>query len=181
MNSGSLQCLSTCPSGGNSSTCHYCHTQCNGCNGPSNTDCVSCIESQITNSQGQTVCVPVCNANEYRLEVSGDYLCIPCHSQCNGCTGGSNIECKQCKNVNNTFSSSNECVAACPFGSYANEQNKCLRCDPQCFGCTGPSSYNCSRCTDSSLTQATGEIVCVPTCPIWQTYDLSIGSCGLTM
>lgn len=174
-----VQCLTSCPVG-NSSNCQYCHSQCNGCSGPSNTDCISCLQSSTTNSQGLTVCVPTCGSNEYQLEINGDYFCLPCHSQCIGCTGPANDQCKHCKNVNNTYSAVNECTATCPYGSYTDDQNKCQPCHPQCSGCTGPSRFNCSLCLEDSVRQTTGELVCVPTCPLWQVYDLSSSNCVLT-
>jgi hypothetical protein len=184
-NGGSFTCLTQCPPsppGGNvTSNCGYCHSQCNGCSGPANTDCTSCNEGSSTNSQGQTVCVPICTADQYRLEVAGEYLCLPCHSQCNGCTGPANTQCKACTNVNNTYTTNNECTAVCPYGSYRDEHHRCIGCDPQCNGCTGPSSFNCSVCSEDSLSQANGEIVCVPSCPLWQVYDISSSSCALIL
>lgn len=172
------QCTMGCSD--SSTNCRYCHTQCNGCTGPSNTNCVSCKGSLKVNSQGEEVCAPVCTANEYQSERNGDFICFPCHSQCSGCTGPTNTQCVRCTNVNNTFTSSNECTATCPFGSYPDHQSKCRACDSQCNGCTGPSSMNCTTCTDKSMLQTTGEIVCVPSCPLWQDYDLSSSACQLS-
>lgn len=176
---GSLsQCTTGC--GTNSSNCHYCHTQCNGCTGPSNADCVSCKGTSRINSQGQSVCSPVCGSDQYQSERNGDFICFPCHTQCIGCIGPTNTQCTRCKNANNTYTSSNECTATCPFGSYADEHSKCRACDAQCNGCTGPSSSNCTICTEDSILQTTGELVCVSYCPMWQVYDLSSTSCELT-
>ena len=164
----------------NVTNCHYCHIECNGCTGSTNRDCVSCRGLVRTNSQGQEVCAPNCNANEYLSEKNGEFFCFACHPQCSGCTGPANTQCSHCRNVNNTFTSDNECIAACPYGSYSDDNNKCRACDPQCNGCSGPSSSNCSVCMEESITQTNGESVCVPSCPLWQIYDLSSSSCALT-
>ena len=178
---GSLsRCAMGCSATSNTSNCYYCHIECNGCTGSTNADCVSCKGVTRTNSQGQIVCAPTCGTNQYLTEKNGEFFCFACHPQCNGCTGPANTQCSRCTNVNNTFTSSNECIATCPFGSYADDSSKCRACDAQCNGCTGPSSSNCSVCTEESILQTTGELVCVPSCPLWQTYDLSSSGCALT-
>lgn len=178
---GSLsRCAMGCSTTSNTSNCYYCHIECNGCTGSTNADCVSCKGVTRTNSQGQIVCAPTCGTNQYLTEKNGEFFCFACHPQCNGCTGPANTQCSRCTNVNNTFTSSNECIATCPFGSYADDNSKCRACDAQCNGCTGPSSSNCSVCTEESILQTTGELVCVPSCPLWQTYDLSSSGCALT-
>ena len=175
-----VQCLTSCPSSQNSSNCYYCHSQCNGCFGPSNTDCVSCVDKSLVNSNGQEVCVPSCQSDEYLADINGEYLCIPCHKECNGCTGPSNSDCIECKNYNNSFIAINECTPTCPFGSYGDSSSTCVACDPQCSGCTGPSSSNCTDCLEDTVSLSGGEDVCVPNCPVWQVYDINDESCVLS-
>ena len=173
-----VQCLTSCSPG--SSDCYYCHTQCDGCVGPSNTDCISCTGQSQQNSDGQTVCVPSCSDDEYLAEISGEFICIPCHKECVGCSGPSNSECNVCKNYNNTIVAGiAECSPRCLFGTYADSSSTCLHCDPECDGCMGPSSSNCTQCTGDSLS-VSGETVCVPTCPMLQEYDISERSCTLS-
>lgn len=173
-----VQCLTSCPQG--SSDCSYCHSECNGCFGSGNTDCISCKGDSQVNSDGQTVCVPSCNDDEYLAPISGEYICIPCHKECIGCTGPSNSDCKACQNFNNSIIAGlNECSPRCLFGTYADGNSKCQQCDPQCDGCTGPSSANCTTCVEDTLS-VIGEQVCVPTCPLLQEYDIGDKQCTLS-
>ena len=174
-----VQCLTSCPQQ-NTTSCYYCHSECNGCFGPGNTDCVSCVGQSEQNSNGQTVCVPTCTDDEYLADINGEFLCIPCHKECIGCTGPSNSDCKACNSYNNTLIAGiSECSPSCLFGTYADGSNTCMQCDPQCSGCTGPSSFNCTECTEDSVSVGT-ERVCVPTCPMLQDYDVSEKSCKLS-
>ena len=175
-------CLPSCPQTTlpNNQTCRYCHTECNGCYGPTSADCVACRGASMINSNGQTVCTPSCNSNEFLFATpSGEFICLPCHSECNGCTGPSNSDCTKCKNFNNTFIGENECTSLCPYGTYADGQNECTACHAQCTDCTGPGSSNCTGCLEDSM-NSDGVSICVPTCPVWQLYDISKSSCALT-
>ena len=166
---GSLEeCRTNC---GNvtAGSCQFCHLQCAGCSGPTNRDCVSCREATVTNAQG-TICVPSCSVDEYLADINGEYLCLPCHSQCNGCTGPTSMDCKQCQSFNNTFSGRGDYITSCPSDTYINSENQCLACHSQCVCCDGPSNSNCLTCAES-ITVTGGNPVCIPACPIWQEFD----------
>ena len=176
-------CLSTCsqPSLPNNQTCKFCHAECNGCFGPTSADCVSCKGKSMVNSNGQAVCIPSCDNDEFLIATSeGEFICLACHDECNGCTGPSNSDCTKCKNYNNTFIGGNECTSICPYGSYADSQNECTACHPQCVDCIGPGSSNCTGCLEDSMMSSGGTSICVPSCPVWQVYDIAKSSCALT-
>ena len=169
------ECRTGC--GDTSGSCQFCHSQCQGCIGPTNRDCVKCRESSI--SQG-TVCVPSCSQNEYLDDINGEYICLPCHIQCNGCKGRFSTDCLQCQSYNNTVSGAGNCVSSCPARSYVGSQRRCLACHEQCVGCNGPSNLNCTSCVEESRVLSGGILQCVQRCPLGQMFDTEQNSCVLT-
>lgn len=61
---GVSTCLQSCPSDAYESDtglCQLCHLQCSGgCAGPSNTECLSCLEATVQTEGGGTECTPFC-------------------------------------------------------------------------------------------------------------------------
>ena len=171
-----VECRTNC---GNATagSCQFCHLQCDGCSGPTNRDCVNCRGATVTNAQG-TICIPSCSDNEYLADFNGEYLCLPCHSQCNGCTGSTSMDCKQCQSFNSTLSDRGDCVTSCPSNTYTDSVSQCLACHSQCVGCDGPSNRNCITCAET-VTVTGGSPLCIPTCPIWQEFDLEQNFCSL--
>ena len=128
------QCLSSCSNfTGDSNQCFTCDPQCNGCEGPTNRDCLTCKESNVTNTQTQrTICVASCGIGQY-LNTSL-YSCQPCASQCITCTGPTNTQCQQCRGATMSVGGTMACLSSCPNSMYQSSTGMCMDCHEQCTG-----------------------------------------------
>ena len=171
------ECRTSC--GNVTGDCQFCHPQCSGCNGPTNRDCVRCLHASASSTQG-TICVPTCSSNEFLADINGEFICLPCHSQCDRCRGPESTDCLRCLSFNNTLSGGGNCVTTCPSNSYVGGRSQCLACDDQCVGCNGPSNLNCSVCAEESRVTSGGIVQCVQRCPLWQLFDVEQNSCVLS-
>ncbi|XP_050963641.1 cysteine-rich with EGF-like domain protein 2 isoform X2 [Labeo rohita] len=85
-------------------------------------------------------------------------LCKECHESCVGCIGGTNHDCKECRNGWEKDQSAcidiNECTkdpALCKDNQYCLNTDgsfSCKECDSRCSGCKGPGANNCLNCAD---------------------------------
>lgn len=94
--STSNACLANCPTQkfGNASTnvCDPCHSSCYTCDGPLDTDCLSCSSGNLNVSSSK--CVASCGDGKY----SSNNVCYSCASYCKTCTSGT--VCTACQEVN---------------------------------------------------------------------------------
>ena len=98
--------------------CQECDSECNGCRGSRNTDCITCRNANFT-TDGVCMCLAMCPQDYY--EAKGTWL--PCHEYCIGCTGPSSRNCTECveDEVNG------ECVPFCPIGmEYDTSEKQCV-------------------------------------------------------
>ena len=98
--------------------CQQCNSQCTGCTGGSNTDCITCRNANFE-TNGIPMCLGACPSNCYEDKGS----CFPCHEYCIGCTGPSSRNCTECveDEVNG------ECVPSCPdFMEYDTAKRECV-------------------------------------------------------
>lgn len=114
---------------------------------------------------------------------TGNVLCIPCHPDCNGCTGhpqncvGCNINtsyldaslgisiCTPCKSPCVACQALTECTSCVP--GYYLIGLACQKCDSSCLTCSGPSSNDCLSCFGTSNLSPTGTCNgCSSTCSI---------------
>ena len=158
--------------------CTTCHSQCAGCTGPTNRDCVACREDSVVAGSGELLCIPLCTGNIYLSQEGGTHTCKPCHSECIGCKGNKNTECLKCRNVNLTANGSSTCLGTCLSGYYS-EAGTCFSCHEYCIECVGPSNKNCTSCVDDEV-EEDGVTVCVPKCSFGQEYDIGDVKCVLT-
>ncbi len=89
------------------------------------------------------VCTNKCEDNEYANEVTKE--CKPCASVCQTCKGPAFNQCSSC-NAPKVLKDGN-CVASCPDGWFASEDNVCKRCDPTCLTCSGKAIF-CTACKE---------------------------------
>lgn len=174
------QCLTSCPdsTGSSNPQCFTCHPQCNGCNGMTNRNCISCLGSDITVS-GQTVCVPECSVGQY-LNMS-TYACQPCNDQCVSCNGPANTQCQKCKGAMMSSGGRMVCLASCPTGMYQSSNGLCAACHELCSadGCSGPMDSDCNSCIGNSVISA-NTTQCVPECPFAHDFNANTGGCVLS-
>ena len=116
---------------------------CTTCNGPGPT---SCSECRFALRDGK--CVSSCEDGEY---VSAK-RCLLCHEECVGCTGGTELDCIACRNVQNFLDEGRiECLASgsCPTNTFENTINStCDKCHPNCAECVDSDFENCTRCNN---------------------------------
>lgn len=97
--------------------CQSCNSLCLTCNGPQNTNCISCTSVNYT-TNGVSTCLTSCPTGTY--ESSPGRLCLTCHDQCSGgCSGPTNRNCSSCLETTITISSNVfECspFTSCSFG-----------------------------------------------------------------
>lgn len=86
-------------------------------------------------------------------------LCKECHESCVCCTGGTNQDCKECRNgwekdQEGACIDINECTidpAPCKDNQFCLNTDgsfSCKECDIRCSGCKGPGASNCLTCVD---------------------------------
>lgn len=126
------QCLQSCPTGTwlDSSKCSLCHLNCEGCNGPSNSDCVEC-KSPYVKVEGY--CTQCEKKHFYDAGV-----CRPCDPSCAECE--SLVSCTACIE-GLTLLNSGECYE-CLAGP------SCFNCEPLCSAC---SLEGCTDCLAGSV------------------------------
>ena len=191
-------CTSSCPAGYYPKTsnleCTLCFQSssspftCATCDGPANSDCLSCsgISFQFPTPKGQ--CVNPCPDGYY-----GDYAtktCLPCYTSltspytCAKCVGPFNYSCITCSTGQYLFPTSptGQCVGTCPPGYYGDNTNyHCLRCyqssagNPySCLACTGPSSTACISCISGTFLFGSQ---CIDSCPAGTWPDSATNTC----
>ncbi len=141
-----------------------CDSLCNGCTGPSNTECSACSASSFFHSL-TSQCLATCPDGFY-----GDSgLCkgrqpshTACHQYCATCTAGMSSNCPTCATGHFAVSAT-ECDTACYSNQYSDASNICHGCDIKCLTCSGAGSTNCLSC--SSSTYAFGASTCLTECP----------------
>lgn len=172
-----------------------CHTECNGCTGPGNDQCLSCLN--FSEKRGAaTQCVPHCTSGMLPLYTlngrdircvnecaDGTYndtnRCLPCGWACLACSKSlsESPTCSTCRD--RYFKYMDTCVAACPDGYYGDrdgdDKYRCITCHWSCSTCRGPESTDCTSCKDGEMLQSNS---CVQPCPDGQyrSHDVTIGS-----
>ncbi|XP_064612671.1 proprotein convertase subtilisin/kexin type 5-like isoform X2 [Liolophura sinensis] len=140
---GSRVCMTGCPKGyyeGYNRLCVQCPHACDGCSGPSNTDCSSCRFARLGLS-----CVSKCPVG-YVLDASAPATCIR-PDECPG-----------------YVLNSSSCVDQCPSGFYPVDSAHppyCERCNSLCKTCYGTGTDHCDACSKFRY-----DSNCVSVCPM---------------
>eukprot|EP00051_Salpingoeca_urceolata_P027837 m.483516 g.483516 ORF g.483516 m.483516 type:complete len:1538 (-) comp22974_c0_seq1:121-4734(-) len=172
--SGHHRCVATCPTGtySDGSACKPCDPECaDGCHGPTPYQCESCAHLKLDISHadvdGDIECVSecpasfvpdnsgmcVCPANTFQRNANGP--CEACPSECadGGCSADY-ASVQTCTNGCANLRHGDNCVAACPIGTFEPPverdqatRRQCEICDSNCqSGCHGPGSDDCDSC-----------------------------------
>ncbi|XP_021397203.2 proprotein convertase subtilisin/kexin type 5 isoform X2 [Lonchura striata] len=139
-------------------TCKSCHKKCFHCSGPTENQCLSCVNKQYLLNR---TCVETCPDGYYADSTEGQ--CSACHSTCDTCTGKHSSQCLSCKL--GWYRQGKRCVTQCPAGYFAqNSTGSCERCHKSCKECMGTRATDCVSCnTYFYLLHSTNE--CVSSCP----------------
>ena len=136
-------------------TCLACHTSCNTCVGPKDSDCSFCYPDHRLQI---STCVETCPAGT-KLSAQGR-LCTSCPHACASCK---NETCTSCRK-GYYLQMDGSCVTQCQPGQFPDADGACHECHLSCQDCYGPGSNQCSSChTGKRLYLASGQ--CLVTCP----------------
>ncbi|XP_049311526.1 furin-like protease 2 isoform X2 [Bactrocera dorsalis] len=130
--------------------CHPCHSTCETCDGPTETNCLSCPQSLLLQSSR---CVSSCDDGFY-MEAG---VCAKCLHTCTQCV--SRMNCTAC--AKGLQLQSGECRTTCADGYYS-DRGTCAKCYLSCHTCSGPRRDQCVQCP-LGWQLAGGE--CHPECP----------------
>ena len=157
-----------CPVGkyqNSSNVCVSCHSFCSSCDGPSQTNCLSCYSSTHRTHNPTSKTCP-CDSGYYS---NGALLCLTCTSPCLTCNGGSIINCTSCIAGYNLIGSSCNAVVSCP--SSFNYEGHCVS---SCPNTTYPSAGVCLSCSGYCLTCLSASVCSSCVSPF---YLLTNGTC----
>eukprot|EP00051_Salpingoeca_urceolata_P007282 m.96311 g.96311 ORF g.96311 m.96311 type:complete len:1964 (-) comp15185_c0_seq1:166-6057(-) len=157
-------CVAECPHGtyASGSICKECNEECDGCSGPTNTQCDACRHVSFDET-----CLLTCPAGMY---ADNEDVCHTCDTECAAdCVGPGANQCvpvddgPRCQNF--FRKSTLECVATCDLThDFVGDDDPtvCRPCHPQCgnFGCTGPTHSDCRACANALF-----EGSCLAACP----------------
>ncbi|XP_016951900.1 furin-like protease 2 isoform X3 [Drosophila biarmipes] len=131
--------------------CSACHASCASCNGPAETNCMSCGPSRLLE---QSRCVSGCREGFF---MEAGSVCSPCLHTCSQCVSRTN-----CSNCSKGLELQNgECRTTCADGYYS-DRGICAKCYLSCHTCSGPRRNQCVQCP-VGWQLAAGE--CHPECP----------------
>ncbi|XP_058978156.1 furin-like protease 2 isoform X2 [Musca domestica] len=130
--------------------CHPCHSTCETCDGPTESNCLSCPQSLLLQNNH---CVSTCD-DGYYMEAG---VCAKCLHTCTQCV--SRMNCTAC--AKGLQLQSGECRTTCADGYYS-DRGTCAKCYLSCHTCSGPRRDQCVQCP-SGWQLAGGE--CHPECP----------------
>ena len=177
--------LNECPIGqyGNDTdNCSMCNAECEHCYGPTEYDCFSCNNFEITTdvftqcvtscpslSTIDKICVDACNTDEFKqTRLDNNTYCIDCHQQCDpnlSCYGETASQCTACLNVN----LNGVCIESCPIGYFIGNGSVCVPCSEECEpedGCRGTESHQCNKCLNVTIFKLDEQVdECIPVCP----------------
>jgi hypothetical protein len=169
-------CSQTCPSsfGGynyyndaSTNTCVKCTSPCNQCTSP--TTCIDCMAGFIfIKSLTNNNCVDQCPTGYFK---SGA-LCSKCDLLCTACLT-SETDCTSCIPTAFQLKDKNQCLADCPDGYEADNQNNCVTCkslnkystNGKCFSKCRPNTYPDINNICDICTKILYNGICYDTCP----------------
>ncbi|CAD8075967.1 unnamed protein product [Paramecium primaurelia] len=145
--------------------CIICDQSCPTCFGPSNQECIECLDESISNRiQIGDSCPCKTGYAEYEIIES---KCGKCHPRCNTCFQAAdettNQYCLTCKPGQNRVVSDNfNCNCLENYGDYYGTKDVCFVCDYTCGTCDDFGPTHCIECLESSNRYLTssGECIC---------------------
>ena len=156
--------------------CKSCHSDCDNCFGPLNTDCLSCLAPYfLLMKDGLMECVE--NCGDGFISNEAQRTCLACEVSCNTCNNIAKNSCLTCSLPRYFFD--NQCLTSCPPNYYGNNATKhcetdcpqktfaqktvntCWPCSLECKTCIGLSKDDCVECEPNYYFQNTS---CVSLC-----------------
>jgi len=166
------------------STCKKCAITCEGCSGPSGSDCTSCPNNKLLHKNVGS-CVDSCPATSYNVgstcincasaatprdygddtsevafyDADTDFTCYKCDRNCSTC-GYLAYDCYSCHQFSLLFQGNGYyfCAGGCPSGYYY-ESRGCKSCFENCLKCSGPSAKDCTSCGVGLVLATSGDCI----------------------
>ena len=158
--------------------CTPCHHSCLSCNGPTDSNCISCPgqlslgEDGTCSIRSPSSCRDATYFDHRKLE------CNSCHLTCAKCSGKESTQCTQCYE-SYTLTENGRCVEThqlhiCDAGHYFNSStSSCVPCPSLCVNCSNDAK--CSSCIDNYYLLSDGN--CVESCPEHTVTDNQTNVC----
>ncbi|KAL4470417.1 hypothetical protein ABPG74_012028 [Tetrahymena malaccensis] len=132
--------------------CIKCHPSCKQCSGPSEFDCIICIEQNQDlkkvdeNTENSQKLCQECPDEGFFVQ---DKECIKCHDTCLKCHSKEETGCDDCKgNLKFIFDKNVKTCQECPSQNFFVNEKNCLKCFEDCKTCIGPNPNQCLSCKD---------------------------------
>jgi proprotein convertase subtilisin/kexin type 5 len=124
-----------------SKECQQCHSDCETCFGPLNSECLKCGSLKPLHDASSKLCVASCSSVQYEQ----DGKCFPCDQTCGECDGPSIKDCTICS-VGDNLRLDGSCHSDCGDGEFVFTTGICAECALNCKTCSGPNADQCSEC-----------------------------------
>ncbi|EAR95722.2 SNARE domain protein (macronuclear) [Tetrahymena thermophila SB210] len=121
--------------------CFQCHSICKSCNGPTERDCLNCLETE--QNRYFDIVTQKCKCKDGYFEENS--LCHKCDSSCKTCSGGASNQCISCYESQNKINQNGQCI--CKDGFYLSS-DQCLQCHISCKTCFGEGDNQCQTCNE---------------------------------
>lgn len=112
---------------------------------------MTCSQSGFAASNG--TCVSTCPSGTF----TSNGACLPCHADCQTCSGSGFDKCTTCSPSRPVLSSNGRCLLTCGKNQFYDTSSggtgACTNCDSSCATCTGSGSSNCLNCPSGKVLQ----------------------------
>ena len=135
-------------------TCTQCDLSCATCDGPSSSNCTSCVALEYLSGgvcSSCTTCDPGWFASA-ACSATADTVCTQCDASCATCSGDTASDCTGCAAGKYLDGGVCKTCSSCADGTYqatactATANAVCTACDASCATCNGPSATSCTSC-----------------------------------
>ena len=135
-------------------TCTQCDLSCATCDGPSSSNCTSCVALEYLSGgvcSSCTTCDPGWFASA-ACSATADTVCTQCDASCATCSGDTASDCTGCAAGKYLDGGVCKTCSSCAAGTYqatactATANAVCTACDASCATCNGPSATSCTSC-----------------------------------
>ena len=135
-------------------TCTQCDLSCATCDGPSSSNCTSCVALEYLSGgvcSSCTTCDPGWFASA-ACSATADTVCTQCDASCATCSGDTASDCTGCAAGKYLDGGVCKTCSSCADGTYqatactATANTVCPACDASCATCSGDTASDCTGC-----------------------------------
>ena len=135
-------------------TCTQCDLSCATCDGPSSSNCTSCVALEYLSGgvcSSCTTCDPGWFASA-ACSATADTVCTQCDASCATCSGDTASDCTGCAAGKYLDGGVCKTCSSCAAGTYqatactATANTVCPACEASCVTCSGGTASDCTSC-----------------------------------